>query len=345
MRILVSALEPSANLHLEPILQELGDVEISGIFDERFAKPLYSSKEFSVMGILDILPKIFKAREAVKELTFLAKEVDVVLLIDAPAFNIPLAKSIRNSYPDKKIIYYILPKVWAWKRKRAKVVREYCDELCSIFPFEDRFFKDVRYVGNPLLDEITVFNDGEIKNQISFLPGSRKSEIKSLMPIFREVAKKIDSKKILVVPSFFEEDDIERLYGDVGDFEISFDMQKSISQSDFAFICSGTATLESTIIGTPFVLAYKAKKIDYFLARIFVKLPYVGLANIIMDFFGKEKIHKEYLQQEVSVVNLLDSYKSMNREKFMKKSIELKEILKDGSVKNMIKILKEIKCI
>lgn len=342
MKLLVSALEPSANLHLEAILNELGsDVKISGIFDEKFGRALYSSKEFSVMGILDVLPKIMKAREAIKELTFLADDIDTVLLIDSPAFNIPLAKAIKKKFPDKKIVYYILPKVWAWKRKRAKVVREYCDELCSIFPFEDKFFDDAKYVGNPLLDEITVLNSGEKKNQVSFLPGSRKSEIKSLMPIFRELVKEIDAKKVLVVPKFFDKDDIEKLYGDVSEFEISFDMQTSISGSDFAFICSGTATLESAIIGTPFVLAYKAKKLDYFLGRMFVKLPFVGLANIIMHFSGKESIHREFLQEDVSVKNLLNEYKQYDKEKFMTASHELKEILNHGSTKNMIKILKE----
>jgi len=285
------------------------------------------------------IPK--SANKAIDELTFLSKDVDTVLLIDSPAFNIPLAKAIKKKFPNKRIVYYILPKVWAWKRKRAKIVREYCDELCSIFPFEDEFFEDVKYVGNPLLDEITVFNNGEKKDQVSFLPGSRKSEIKSLMPVFRELSKKIDARKVLVVPKFFNNDDIERLYGDVREFEISFDMQESISGSDFAFICSGTATLESAIIGTPFVLAYKAKKLDYFLGKMFVKLPFVGLANIIMHFLNKEPIHEEFLQDDVNVENLLDSYNSHDREKFIAVSKKLKDIFKNGSVTNMIKILKE----
>jgi len=120
MNLLVSALEPSANLHLEPILDKLSEFELSGIFDEKFGTPLYKSSEFSVMGIMDVLPKILKAKEAIKEMVFLSKTADTVLLIDSPAFNIPLAKAIKEKYPKKKIVYYILPKVWAWKKGRVK---------------------------------------------------------------------------------------------------------------------------------------------------------------------------------------------------------------------------------
>jgi len=340
MKLLVSALEPSANLHLEPILEKLKDTTISGIFDEKFGTPLYKSSEFSVMGIMDVLPKIFKAKEAIKELVFLADYADTVLLIDSPAFNIPLAKAIKEEYPDKKIVYYILPKVWAWKKNRVKKVEAYCDVLASIFPFEDQFYNKSIYVGNPLMDEITTFKDpNKDYDRVSFLPGSRKSEIKKLMPVFKEVAQKIDKQKTLIVPKFFKGKDLQEIYGDINEFEISYDMQNSLSQSDFAFVCSGTATLEAAIIGTPFVLAYKAKKIDYFIGSRFIKLSHVGLANIIMDFENKSEVHKEFLQDDVTVENLLMTYKNFDKESFDKKAQELKKILRHGSVDKIISFL------
>jgi lipid-A-disaccharide synthase len=340
MNLLVSALEPSANLHLEPILKRVKDTDISGIFDEKFGTPLYRSSEFSVMGIMDVLPKIFKAKEAIKEMVFLADYADTVLLIDSPAFNIPLAKAIKEKYPDKKIVYYILPKVWAWKKGRVKKVEAYCDVLASIFPFEDQFYNKSIYVGNPLLDEISSFKDPDKDyGRVSFLPGSRKSEIKKLMPIFKEVAQKINRQKTLIVPKFFEGKNLEDIYGDIDEFELSYDMQKSLSQSDFAFVCSGTATLEAAIIGTPFVLAYKAKKIDYFIGRRFVKLSHVGLANIIMDFEGKSEVHQEFLQDEVNVDNLLKAFLNFDQNEFTEKSKELKDILKYGSIQKIVSIL------
>jgi len=335
MKILVSSLEPSANLHLGEILKK-EKFEIVGIFDEKFGKPLYSSKEFSVMGFIDVLPKILKAKEAIKELAFLSKSCDKVLLIDGPSFNIPLAKEIKKVNPNIEIIYYILPKVWAWKKGRIKTINKYIDKKAYIFPFEKEYWGE-GYVGNPLLDEITTFRDEKIYNQVAFLAGSRKSEIKSLMPIFREIAQQIDVKKVLVVPKIYENN--MDIYGDISDFEISFDTHKTLLKSDFAYICSGTATLEAAIIGTPFVLMYKAREIEYLIAKMFVKLNYVGLANIIFEKEGLEAFHKEYLQK-FNINELLEDYKTSNLQKWLQKSKKIREILKFGSSENVIKLLK-----
>jgi lipid-A-disaccharide synthase len=334
MKILVSSLEPSANLHLGEILKE-EKFDIVGIFDEKFGTPLYGSREFAVMGFIDVIPKILKAKEAIKELANLSKECDKVLLIDGPSFNLPLAKEIKKVNPKIEIIYYILPKVWAWKKGRIKVINKYIDKKAYIFPFEEEFWGK-GYVGNPLLDEIKTFRDNKKYNQVAFLAGSRKSEIISLMPIFRELAKKIDSKKVLVVPKSFKNLDI---YGDISDFEISYDTHQTLLKSDFAYICSGTATLEASIIGVPFVLMYKARWIEYFIAKMFVKLDYVGLANIIFQKAGLGKFHKEYLQN-FDINTLINDYKTSNLKEWHKKSKKIREILKFGSSKNVVKLLK-----
>lgn len=340
MKLLISALEPSANLHLQPLLSQLPDATIRGIFDPKFGDPLYSSSEFSVMGLMDVLPKIFKAKEAISEMVFLSQDVDTVLLIDSPAFNLPLAKAIKKRFPTKKIVYYILPKVWAWNKKRVKKIEAYVDVQASIFPFEKQFYKHCIYVGNPLLDEIQVTNDKTKEHeQIAFLPGSRKSEIQKLMPVFKEVAQELHTKKVLIVPSFFKNKSLEPTYGDISDFEISYDMQKSLSHSDFAFVCSGTATLEAALIGTPFVLAYIAKKVDYFIGSRVVNLSHVGLANIIMDFEGLASVHEEYLQEEVTKENLLQAYHNFDKALFSQNAQKLKTILAHGSAKNVVKML------
>ncbi len=339
-KILISSLEPSANLHLEPILKEVSECELRGIFDPKFGDPLYPSSDFSIMGFVDALSKIKKAKRAIKQMVDLSKECDRVLLIDSPAFNLPLAKAIKEKNPNIQIIYYILPQVWAWKRKRVAKVERYCDVLASILPFEERFYNCSTYVGHPLLDEIERFKDRVTKNDIvAFLPGSRKSEIRSLMGIYKEVAKDIDKKKILVIPKHFSSKEIEELYGDIGEFEISFSARDTLYKSDFAFVCSGTATLEASLIGTPFVLVYKAKKIDYFIAKRFVKLKHIGLANIILDFEGYEPLHSEFIQEDVNSKNLIAEYKNLDKEKFFAHSLRLRELLKFGSSKNVAKFL------
>ncbi|CUU68893.1 ipid-A-disaccharide synthase [Campylobacter hyointestinalis] len=339
MKILVSCLEASANLHLAEVLKHLKNSEICGIFDKKFGEVLYDSKEFSAMGFVEILPLIFKAKKALKQMVLLAENCDKVLLIDSPAFNLPLAKAIKEAGLKCEITYYILPQVWAWKSGRVAKVEKYCDNLASILPFDASFYSRSNYVGHPLLDEIKV-HKRELLNSgiVAFLPGSRKSEITKLMPVYKEVALSLNGKKLLVVPPNLK-NDIDEIYGDVSEFQVVFDTHKALLQSEFAFVCSGTATLEAALIGTPFVLCYKAKAIDIWLARKLVKLKHVGLANIIFDFMGKEALNVELIQEQVSKKALLDEYKNCDKSKFLRACKELRDYLKHGSAKKVADIL------
>jgi len=338
---MVSALEPSANLHLKQVLNEWrienGELRITGIFDKSLGEPLIDGNEFNVMGFLDVLPKIRLAKKAINELAELSKECDKVLLIDAPSFNLRLAKKIKEINPKIEIIYYILPKVWAWKKGRIKQVNKYIDKKAYIFPFEREYWDDGIYVGNPLLDEIKTFRDDKKYGNIAFLPGSRKSEIKNLMPIFRELTRHLPGNKILAVPEIYK-GKTDEIYGDVSGFEIVYDTHKALLKSDFAYICSGTATLEAAIIGTPFVLMYKAREIEYIIAKMFVKLNYVGLANIIFEKEGLGEFHKEYLQ-DFDVEDLTKDFQKSDFNEFQKKSKKLREILKYGSAKKVVELI------
>ena len=341
MKLLVSALEPSANLHLEPLLHALGEVELHGIFDEKFGKPFVSSKEFSVMGFIDAIPKIQKARKAIKTMAGMSFFVDKVLLIDSPAFNLPLAKAIKKLNPNIEIIYYILPQVWAWKAHRVAQIEKYCNVLASILPFEQYFYNKATYVGHPLLDEIPSFKlQATLEGTIAFLPGSRKSEIQRLMPIYKEVAASIPNKeKLLVIPPHLDESDIAKMHGDISGFRVCRNTYEAFMQSEFAFVCSGTATLEAALVGVPFVLAYKAKAFDYWLGKKFVKLKYVGLANLLFAFAKKPPLHEEFLQEDVNVKNLLEAYEKSDKEAFLAYAKELRTMLVHGSQEAMLKII------
>jgi len=292
------------------------------------------------MGIKDVIGKIFSAKEAMAELVFLARDVDKVLLIDAPAFNLPLAKKIKEKYPEKEISYYVLPKVWAWKKKRAAKVDAYCDKLLSIFPFEDQFYPRSTYVGNPLMDEIKNFKQEVSANsKVAFLAGSRKSEVRSLMPIYHELRKKHKEEAILVIPPHFSDEEIDELYGDISEYTVIRDTHEALLQADFAYVCSGTATLECSLIGTPMVLVFVANKLEYWIGRKFVKLKHVGLANIIYDFQEKEAMHTELLQDEVNVERMYEVYENIDKEKFLKRSIELREELGKSRLKDVAEII------
>ncbi|MGB5866261.1 MAG: lipid-A-disaccharide synthase, partial [Arcobacteraceae bacterium] len=274
-----------------------------------------------------------------------AKDADKILLMDSSGFNLPLAKKIKKRYPDKEIIYYILPQAWAWKRKRIPKIEEYCDTLCSILPFEKDYYnikEMIHYVGHPLLDEITHLKEKiSNNNKIAFMPGSRKGEITKLLPIYKEVAKQINKEAILIIPPHFSDEKIKEFYGDISSFTITKDAHQTLQDVDFAFICSGTATLEAALIGTPFVLSYIAKPLDYFIVKNLIKVKYIGLANIFFDKMGKLPIHKEFIQQSVTVENLLDEYNTINEENFLKNSQILRKYLQHGSSINVASIINQ----
>lgn len=346
MKILVSALEASANLHLSHVVRELEKyekIELCGIFElDGYSGEIYKSSEFSAMGFVEVLGLIAKAKRALKAMVELARDCDAVLLIDSPAFNMPLAKALKKAKIKAKVSYYILPQVWAWKEYRAKILAQNCDNLLSILPFEREFFgASSQFVGHPLLDEIKVEKSSANSGVFAFLPGSRRSEISRLMPVFRELAPSLNGQKIIAVPAHLKGRESE-YYGDISGFELSYDASLLLAQADFAFVCSGTATLQAALIGTPFVLCYKAKAIDVFLARLFVrKLRHIGLANIIFDFMGQSPLHAELIQGDVSATALLEAYKSCDKESFAKGCVKLREYLSHGASANVAKILLE----
>jgi lipid-A-disaccharide synthase len=335
MRLLVSTLEPSGNLHLKALLNHTPDsVQIFGIFDidDRGVK-IFSSRDFGVMGITSVIPKLLKGKRAIDEMVRLSESADKVLLIDAPAFNIPLSKAIKRRFPKKEIIYYILPKVWAWKEKRKEAIEKYVDKQISIFPFEKDIYRNSLYFGNPILNEIESLKEKPSDSgATAFLPGSRKSEIKALMPIFRKLSKKIDGEKLLSVPHHIEDLSI---YGDIEDFRVIRSSEEALFKADFAYICSGTATLESAVIGTPFALLYRTGELEYFIGKRFVKLNYVGLANIIFERAGKGQFHSEHLQH-ISIDRLLQERDEVDSEKFLEKSREIREMLR-GDIRDVVK--------
>ena len=348
MKILVSALEPSSNLHLKEVLKHTQDVELIGIFDKHIdnGTPLHDNSEMAIMGVVDALKKLRWFFKVADEMVKLARDADKVLLMDSSGFNLPLAKKLKTAYPDKEIIYYILPQIWASRPKRAEKLERYCDKLLGILPFEVDYYPQgkAEYVGHPLLDEIDVHRiEEDTRNVIAFMPGSRKSEITRLMPIFLELRRKLgnDIRPLLVIPPSFSRNKIAKLYRGNREFEVVRNTHEALRRSEFAFICSGTATLEAALIGVPFTLAYIAKKVDFFIGTKLLGIKQVGLANIILTNYNNTTLHNEILQAEVTVDKLLKEYYNTDREIFAQKAEELRTYLGHGSSKNVAKIIME----
>ena len=347
MKILVSALEHSANVHLKSLKEHLSEeIELVGIFNAELGEPIIDLRTLAIMGIVDALKKLPFFLKLSSKMLHLAQDVDKVLLIDSSGFNLPLAKKIKKKYPNKEIIYYILPQAWAWKKKRIPVLAHTIDKLASILPFESAYYPpnaNIEYVGHPLLDQIHTFKTqlSEEIQEVAFMPGSRKTEIAKLMPIYKELIKKLSLSATIIIPSHFTLEQIEELYGDLDGIKISHNPHKTLYDSDFAFICSGTATLEAALIGTPFVLTYIAKSLDFFIGSRLVKIEHVGLANIMFKKMKGEVVHPEYLQNDVTVQNLTNAFKEYKREKFLQDSRELRAYLKHGSSKRVAQMLME----
>ncbi len=348
MKLLVSALEPSSNLHLREVLKHTQDVELLGIFDKSLGNPLHDISQMAIMGVVDALKKIRWFFKVADEMVTLADQADKILLMDSSGFNLPLAKKLKKAYPDKEIIYYILPQIWVTRPKRVKKLETYCDRLLGILPFEIDYYKrKAEYVGHPLLDEIDLTkveksNQPSERKTIAYLPGSRRGEIAKLMPLYRQLREKLSAEQsLLVVPSTFSQETIDELYGDTEGFEIIKDTHAALYRSDFAFICSGTATLEAALIGTPFILNYIAKKIDYFIGTKFLGLKQIGLANIILNHHDGSTLHNELIQEDVTVENLLWEYNHFDQALFAQKAKELKTYLGHGSSQNVAEIIME----
>ncbi|MBL0709171.1 MAG: lipid-A-disaccharide synthase [Sulfurimonas sp.] len=348
MKLLVSALEHSANVHLHSLKKELSDdVEFIGIFDANLGDSIVDLRSLAIMGFVDAIKKLRYFFKLNSQMLHLAKEADKVLLIDSSGFNLPLAKKIKKRYPQKEIIYYILPQAWAWKKKRIPVLEKTITHLASILPFEKEYYSKnapITYVGHPLLDIIKEYKqnlNSEVK-EVAFMPGSRKGEIVKLMPIFKELTAKLKLNATIIIPKHFTKEDIKELYGNLAGFKIAHDAHKTLYEADFAFICSGTATLEAALIGTPFVLSYIAKPLDYYIASKLVKLSHIGLANIMFTQFMQRDLHPEFIQEGVTVQNLLNAFKEYDRTAFLDDSKHLRTYLKHGSSKTVAKIIQNI---
>jgi lipid-A-disaccharide synthase len=367
VKLLVSALEHSANIHLSALKEHLPEtVELAGVFSGELGEPIVDLRSLAVMGFVDAarkLPFFFRLADRMVELS---AEADKVLLMDSSGFNLPLAKKIKKRYPNKEVIYYILPQAWAWRKGRIKTLERTCDRLLSILPFEKKHYAPgapIEYVGHPLLDEIRTFRCGEWerrsgrwrylpaggeerlategrRERIAYLPGSRRGEIQALMPYFHELRRLLPKHEArIVVPPYFTPEQIEELYGDLSGFEVRHDTHTTLYESDFAFVCSGTATLEAALIGTPMVLAYRAKALDYFLVKHLTDLRYAGLANLFSLDFQQRPMHPELIQEGLSTSNLMAAYHELDRECFARDSRALRYYLDGGSAARVASVL------
>lgn len=278
-------------------------------------------KEGAIMGFVEVVANLGKLARNLNDCKkdILEYKPDAVILIDYPGFNFRIAQFAKEK--GLRVFYYIAPKVWAWKEKRVHKLRKYVDRLFIIFPFEIEYFKkwgiNAIYRGNPLLDSVdnyprTTETREEFalrigidvsRTSVALLAGSRKSEIKYLLPRMIEVAKRYPEHQFLMAcaPSMEEEFYRSIIGKKCSNIKLLFGETYSILRhSDAAIISSGTASLEAALIGVPQVVCYGGNEISYQIARMVVKLKYISLANLIMD----KGLFKELIQHDCTPGNI-----------------------------------------
>ena len=252
-------------------------------------------REMAYMGILAVLSNLDKVRRnfRIAKQTLLQEKPDALILIDYPSFNLKIAKFCKNHLPNTKVIYYIPPKIWAWKKWRVHSIAKYCDEILGIFPFEPAFYAKYgykcHYVGNPTADCIREFTatspTGNDRPTIAILPGSRRSEISHCLPIMLEAARKVAGEQyhIIVTAAPGIEDAFYQSFL-LHDETLTRDTYNIVAHAQAAVVNSGTATLETALIGCPQTAVYHvagSKYLEKLLRPILFRIPHFTLVNII----------------------------------------------------------------
>jgi len=268
------------------------------------------SHDSAVLGLWEVLKKYgyFRHQFAATLQEIREQNVDAVVLIDYPGFNLRLARALRAELPQLKIIYYISPQVWAWNRGRIRQMARYLDLMLCIFPFEAALYNKsglrTVFVGHPMMERLGAQRISERRdpNLIGLFPGSRMREVRKILPILLAAAQRISdarpetrfevaaASEMLVpeVERMLQRSRLSRDFVHITVGEAAGTMQRSTA----GIVASGTATLEAAFFRLPFVLVYRVAWLTYFAARLVVKVKHLGMPNVLA---GREII-PEFIQ-------------------------------------------------
>ncbi len=320
MKYYIIAGEASGDLHGSNLIKELRRQDPTttvrcwggDLMQQAGGELVRHYKELAFMGFAEVLMNlrtIFRNLDFCKE-DILQYQPDALILIDYPGFNMRIAKWAHGH--GMRTIYYISPQVWAWKEGRVRQIRETVDKMLVILPFEKAFYEkwnyDVEYVGHPLVEAIDSFRAAPpvplrfTRPIIALLPGSRKQEIMKKLPIMLRVTRHFPDYEFVVAqapgqePAFY--DSLTSAWPNVS--SVRNQTYALLSQSQAAFVTSGTATLETALFGVPEIVCYKGSPLSYQIARRLIKVKYISLVNLIMD----KLVVKELIQDELTPDNL-----------------------------------------
>lgn len=335
--------EASADMHAAALLRELKkkkpDLDVVGVGGSALMSAgmelLLNSEKLNVVGISDWWDRLGEVLGGYKKVVdyLKAHKPDYAILLDLPDFNLRLAKKLKKL--GVPVVYYISPQVWAWRKYRIHQIKRDVDLMLVVFPFEKEFYDDhevpVVFVGHPLLESIRskeVFrSQAEVVDspRIALLPGSRQSEVKFHGPILDALISKIKKtyprSQIRIPVAQTLSADFIRNHITSQDVTIErTDSHQVISWADVAVVASGTATLETALIGTPFSLFYKVSKLSGWVYRYLMSYQgFIGMPNLL----HKKEVAKEFFQENATAENLFhETDKLIRNEAYRRGQIE-----------------------
>lgn len=282
-------------------LKEIQDVKFAGIGGEAMKaqglQSLFPMEELSLMGIFSILgnlPHLLRRLTYTIE-TIKALKPDVVVTIDAPEFSVRVMKRLHQLAERPRLIHYVAPTVWAWRAGRAQKISGFLDRLLCLYPFEPTYFEKYglksAFVGHPVAREKTLAGK-RAENLLCVLPGSRRSEIHTLLPIFKETVvllqKDIPNLKVILPTISSVEGDVR---DGVKDWPVDVQIvtgdearKKAFRKATVALAASGTVALQLSAADLPFVICYKMGTLSAWIARRLIKTPWACMVNILLAF-------------------------------------------------------------
>jgi len=352
MKYYIIAGEASGDLHGSNLIREIRKNDPSAVIrcwggDKMKAQGGELVKHYRELAFMGFTEVLMNLRTIFRNLAFCRKDItafkpDVLILVDYPGFNLRIARWAKEQ--GFRVVYYIAPQVWAWKENRVRSMKQCIDLMLVILPFEKDYFKnkwnwEVHYVGHPLVEETDAAAAGSFgeklaeKPVVALLPGSRKQEISKKLPVMLEMSRRFPDHQFIVAkaPGTDELFYKELLNTYPGVTYVQHRTYELLLQSKAALVTSGTATLETALLGVPEVVCYKGSPISYQIARRVIKVKFISLVNLIMD----REIVKELIQDDFNPDNLEKELRSLledeSRIAGMKKEYaKLKALLQEG---------------
>jgi len=295
-------------------------LKIYGVAGEQLGRTqfetLFSVAKLTGMGLVELIGNagnLWRGYNLLKH-TLKQRRPNLLVLIDFPDFNLRLAKLAKSL--KIPVLYYVSPQIWAWRKGRVRQIARWVDQMAVIFPFEAAFYErhgvKATFVGHPLLESVKAVNDrastlakiglDPSKLTIALLPGSRHSEVSRHLPVMREAARRLREEREIqffcVCASTIDEADLAAGLADPS-LQIplvSDERYEAIHAADLVWTASGTATLETALLGRPMIIVYRLSWLTYIIARLLVRVDHIGMANLIAG----ERVVPELVQNDAN---------------------------------------------